>query len=271
MKSFKQYLAESKREYGYVLKLAIEPTLEQMAMVTNYLSQFNLVEITKPSQLAGDRLDFIDIPNARIFQVNFITTTPVSSYVTMEGLREVLNVPEKMIVLRTATEPVEMNADRGMTDHGFDAIAKERGLKSAARLSTDRLYQDIEQPEVRDAFGNAYNKKFLDYLADVAKTRPTDQYEPPAPLFSWLDMNKVKELEPKQDTADFNERYDTPKPVYAPSGKMTEPIDAMALGVAGNFDDGSSHLYRFYKDERGDRVNMGAPRAPNKPSFIRKG
>lgn len=273
MKSFKQYLAESTREYGYVIKLAQQPTEEQMEMMERYLDQFGLLEMTMPQLLEGDKLDFVDIQNAAVYQINFVTTMPLSSYITMEGLRDVLNITEKLIVVRAAVEPVELNADRGMTELGFKQIAADKDLHPAARLSTDRLYLDVEQPITRDVFGDSYNKRFLDYLADVAATRPSDEYHAPAPLFSWMDKAKAAELEPKQDTADFNAGYPGPKPVpkdKAPKN-APDPTPRSGLGPEGNFDDGSKQLYKLYRDRDGNRVNLTAPRAPNKAEFIRKG
>ena len=272
MKSFREYLAESTREYGYVIKLAAEPSDEQLDAAELYLSQFGLVEMTQPIWLKDDKLDFVDQHNVQIWQINFVTTMPLSSYITMEGLRGVLNVPEKNIVVRTATEPVEEYADDFMTDRGFQTIAKDKDLKSMGRLSTDRMYQDIEQPVVTDIYGDAYNKRFLDYLAGVKATRPSDEVDSSQPLFSWLEMSKVAPHEPVQDMADFNARYETPKPVYKPSSKdVADPTPRSGLGPEGNFDDGAQIMYRFYKDRDGKRVNMGAPKAPNKPEFVRKG
>jgi hypothetical protein len=272
MKSFRQYLAESTREYGYVIKLAAEPSDEQLDAAERYLTQFGLVEMTHPVLLNGDKMDFVDQPNQTVWQINFVTTMPLSSYITMEGLREVLNVPEKNIVVRTANEPVGEYVDDYMTGLGFDAEAKDNNLSPAARLSTDRFYQDIEQPATTNIYGDAYNKRFLDYLAGVKSTRPSDEYHAPAPLFSWLEMNKVSPREPVQDMADFNAGYDTPKPVYKPSSKdVADPTPRSGLGPEGNFDDGAQIMYRFYKDRDGKRVNMGATKTPNKPEFVRKG
>ena len=272
MKSFREYLAESTREYGYVIKLAAEPSDEQLDAAELYLSQFGLVEMTQPIWLKDDKLDFVDQANVQVWQINFVTTMPLSSYITMEGLRSVLNVPEKNIVVRTATEPVEEYVGDYMSDRGFQTIAKDKDLTSFGRLSTDRLYQDIEQPIVTDIYGDAYNKRFLYYLAGVKSTRPSDEVDSSQPLFSWLEMNKVAPREPVQDMADFNAGYDTPKPVYKPSSKdPAHPTPRSGLGPEGNFDDGAQIIYRFYKDRDGKRVNMGAPRAPDKPEFVRKG
>lgn len=272
MKSFREYLAESTREYGYVIKLAAEPSDEQLDAAELYLSQFGLVEMTQPVWLKDDKLDFVDQQNVQIWQINFVTTMPLSSYITMEGLRGVLNVPEKNIVVRTATEPVEEYADDFMADRGFQTIAKDKDLKSMGRLSTDRMYQDIEQPVVTDIYGDAYNKRFLDYLAGVKATRPSDEVDSSQPLFSWLEMSKVAPHEPVQDMADFNARYDTPKPAYKPSSNnVVDPTPRSGLGPEGNFDDGAQIMYRFYKDRDGKRVNMGATKTPNKPEFVKKG
>jgi len=272
MKSFKEYLAESARTYGYVIKLAIEPTPEQCAAMESYLSQFGLVEMTPPELERGDNMEFVDIQNLKVWQINFLTKQPLSSYITMEGLRDVLNIAEKLIVVRTVVEPVELNADRHMTELGFGKIATEDDLKPAPRLSTDRLYLDVEQPVTTDIYGDAYNKRFLDYLAGVKATRPSDEYHPPSPLFSWLEMDKVAPREPVQDMADFNARYDTPKPVYKPSSQnVADPTPRSGLGPEGNFDDGAANLYALMQDKTGKRVNLSAPRAPNKISMMKKG
>lgn len=271
MKSFKQYLSESTREYCYVIKLAQQPTDEQCDSVERYLHQFGLVEVTKPTLLDGDSMDFADIQNHQVWQINFVTTTPLSSYITMQGIRDVLNVPEKLIVVRTAVEPVELNADRHMIELGFRKTAADMGLTPAARLGTDRFYEPIEEPTTRDVFGDSYNKRFLDYLADVKANRPTQEYDASAPLFSWLQMRDAKQLEPTQDTADFNDGYSAPKPVSKPSADAKPPTPRSGLGPEGNFDDGSKHLYTFYRDKDGKRVNLGSPRAPNKTEIARKG
>lgn len=272
MKSFKEYLAESSRTWTYVIKLAIEPTPEQVAAIGSYLEQFGLSELREPELEIGDSLDFSDIKNHKVYQINFTTRQPLSSYVTMEGLRDVLNIAEKLIVVRGATEPVELNADRRMTELGFDTMAKDQQLKPAARLSTDRLYLDVEQPPVLDVFGDAYNKRFLDYLASVKSTRTSDRYQAPAPLFSWLQMDEVNPKEPQQDMADFNARYDTPKPVYEPSSSIVaDPTPRSGLGSEGNFDDGAARIYALMQDSKGKRVDLAAPRAPNKLAMMKKG
>lgn len=271
MKSFKHYLAESAREYGYVIKMAMEPTDEQMDAVEGYLRQFDLIEMTNPQLLEGDSLDFYTIKDRPVYQINFITGYPLSSYVVMQGIRELLNVNEKFIVVRSANEPVEMNADRHMIELGFRDTAREKDLKNAPRLSTDREYLDIEQPVTTDIYGDSYNKQLLDYLADTKASRASQHIDPPSPLFSWIEMDKVKSSEPVQDSADFNAHVDTPKPVYRVSRKAADPIERSALGAEGNFDDGAKHLYKLYQDKNGSRVNMGSPRAPNKPKFVRKG
>jgi hypothetical protein len=270
VKSFKHYLAESSREYGYVIKLAHAPTDEQMDVIENYLNQFDLIEMTNAELLEHDSLDFMNIPNRAVHQINFVTGYPLSSYVCMQGMRDALNIAESLIIVRGATEPAEMNVDRHMIEIGFHDKAKADGLKNAPRLSTNREYLDIEQPVTTDIFGNDYNKKFLDYIADTKANRPSDRYHAQSPLFSWIDMDKVKTAKPVQDAADFNANYDTPKPVYRVSRKASHPVPRHALGAEGNFDDGAKHLYKMYQDKNGKRVNMSSPRAPNKPDHMRK-
>jgi hypothetical protein len=109
-------------------------------------------------------------------------------------------------------------------------------------------------------FGNEYNRKLLDYLAKVSEERPTDHYEAPAPLFSWLDMDKAMK-DGAVESEDFNKHHDTPKPVSKGDGKDTPPVEPKHLGTEGNLDDSTIQRVRLLKNKDGKREAVSAPRA----------
>ena len=86
------------------------------------------------------------------------------------------------------------------------------------------------------------------------------EFEPSSGLFGWIEMNKVKPLEPVQDMQDFNAAHDTPKPVTG-KGITKNPIRDNALGTEGNFDDGVVNNMQFYRDKNGKRAVITASRA----------
>lgn len=259
MKTFRQYLAESTKEHVYVLKLAMEPTSKQVDTIESYLKKFDLLSLGKPDHAEKDKIDFYDIPNRSVWQMRVATAMPISPYVVMQGLKDALNIPEDYIVMRGSNEPVEVYAE----DEEFRGLAYDQddigGKQSASLLTTDRFYDDAEQPLLTDMFGDDYNKKLLDYLRKVEDDRKPMDYEAPAPLFSWIDMHKVN-ADQRVEPDDFNAHLDTPKPVYK-AGSDKAPIDTKFLGNPGNFDDAATANVRLSKDAKGKRSAVSAPRS----------
>lgn len=265
MRSIKEYIAESTREHAYILKMAVEPSEAQVNTVESLLRGYGLVHFSKLMKVEDEKFDFFDIPTRDVYSIRFVTKAPLSSYIVMQDMRMALNVPEKYIVVRTSNEPVEVEAEDERFKDRADAEAEAKGLRQAPLLSIKQFYDDAEQPLITDVYGNEYNKKFLGYLAGIKVSRETDEVEPPAPLFSWIDMRKVKQQEPMQDAADFNSHHDTPKPVTKARGNESEPIKATAMGSSGNLDDGAVKKVRLLLDPKtGKGTAVTAPRASKK-------
>lgn len=223
MKNFKQYLEESAKNHVYVIKFAIEPTAEQVSIIEEWLNRFELRNATKVAVIENDAKDFIDIPNRKVYAFEVTLGVPVSQYILLQDLKIAANISEKYMVVRSAMEPIQQYAEHDSWSRAQDKMAKEKGLKPAARLSTDRLYANAEQPAVQGLFGDEYNKKFLTYLAGVADSRPAPEVQPSAPLFDWIKVKEdISPGEPHQDTSDFNAHIDTPKPVA--KGNLKAPL-----------------------------------------------
>jgi hypothetical protein len=254
MKDFRQYLAESVKPRYFLVKTAFKPTDEQLDIIETYLNKYDLIDFVKPELLENDTLDFINVPDREVWCAKFAIAMPITQYMLVQQLKSAMNVNEDLIIIRSATEPVELEVQ--------DAAFKNDGLQSAARLGTDRFYDDQEQPLLTDLYGDNYNQKLVDYLANVKSTRRSEKYDPPAPLFSWLDMDRVMK-EQAVDSEDFNKNYDTVKPVTG--GRDTLPVDAQYLGAAGNLDDAAAKRVKFVKktpEGRGEAIS--APRATKK-------
>ncbi len=265
MKSIKQYIVESTKEHAYILKLAVEPNADQLTVIENYLKNFGLIHFSKLLKASDERFDFFDISNRDVYSIRFVTQTPLSSYVLQQELRSILNVPEKFIVVRTSNEPVEVEAEDERFRQNTDQDALDNGLHPGARLSIKQFYDDAEQPVVDPAYGDEYNKNFLEYLAGIKATRAPDEVDAPMPLFNWLDMKKTKPADPQQDTSDFNANYDTPKAVTKSSVTKKYPVTPSTVGPNGNFDDGASTTVRFFIDPKtGKQTATTAVRAAKK-------
>jgi len=259
MKSIKQYITESSAEYAYVIKIAKEVDPSVVSEIEAYLENYGLCYIGKLEKIIDDKFDFFDVAEKSVHCIKFITTTPLSSYIVQQQIRSILNIPEKYIVVRTATEPVELYAEYDAFKNEADRKAKEDGLQSGPLLSISRFYDDAEQPIVNNIFGDEYNKKFLNYLANIKNTRSSTEVDEPAPLFGWIAMNKIDNDD--VEMVDFNAHIDTPKPVYD-NGSENAPVDIEYLGQNGNFDDGAKQNIKLYIDPKtGKRSAIVAPRA----------
>ena len=152
-----------------------------------------------------------------------------------QELKNLLNVTENFLVVRNAQEPIEVYAEREQERLDQEAEAAEKGLSAVVRLSTDRFYRDDEQPVVKDTYGNEYNRGFLSYLDDVAKSRKSTRVEPSSSLFSWLEMDKVPEQSPVQDPQNFNAHIPGAPGAEKTKKKVTKPVNYDNLNPTGGF------------------------------------
>jgi hypothetical protein len=258
MKTFKHYLAESTKSYYLAIKLAVEPTDAQISAIEDTLKRYELRDMNGPDEI-HDTDDFFDQDQKVIHCIRAEVGTPVSSYNLLQNLRAALNLNEKLLAVRLSNEPFELEAEDVAFYKDADVSAAKAGMRARARLSTSREYDPAEQPEVTGLYGNEYNKKLLDYLADIAARRPPKETDAPAPLFSWLQMKAVAAQEPAQDTADFNARYDTPKAVTKPRGER--PVDPENLGPYGNLDDRATRNVKLLKTKTGKDADASQRRA----------
>lgn len=247
MKNFKHYLAESAKDHVYIIKFAIEPTKEQIDIIENWLNRFELKGSTKVTVIENDTKDFIDIPNRKVYAFEITLGTPVSQYILLQDLKNAANISEKYMVVRSAMEPIQQYAELDTWNRLEDKIAKDKGLKPAARLSTDRTYTQAENPPAGDLFGNEYNKKFLTYLANVADSRPDNVVNPSAPLFDWIKEDIIPG-EPHQDTSDFNAHIKGPKPVM--KGNKSAPVKDEFVGSHGELNDNAIPSVKFMQNAK---------------------
>ena len=254
MRSFKQLLQESKKVYTYRLKTVVPLTDDRLDELEKFLSRYDLLHMGSARHMDAvkDVLEFRELDNTEVNAVDFHIAVPMSAYILQQELRAILAVPEKFLVVRADNEPLEVEGGRIQMLRDLDKIAQEKGLgHKASLLSTDREYLAAEQPDVKQVFGDEYNKKFLNLLAQVAATRKPQQFR------SQSDLNPLSmptSQEPEQDVADFNQHHEVPKPVYKPLKNMAEPVDPLMLAPDGNLDDDSKSYFRVDRDSAGNQV-----------------
>ena len=249
MKNFRDYLAESAKSYVYFIKFATKPADEQVGTIESWLKRYDLKELVAPVVVDDNHKDFIDVQNRNVHSMKVVLGVPISQYILLQDLKDAANVSEKLMVVRSQNEPIEMYSQFDAWERKADAEADKKNEISAARLSTDREYADAEQPKTDDLFGNEYNNKLLTYLAGVADSRPTMEVDPPAPLFSWIQMEDIAPGEPRQDTTNFNTHIKgAPMPIT--KGDDSTPVDSKWLNNTGTMSDDAIPQVKFFKDPK---------------------
>ena len=259
-KSFKTYLEESQKSYLYRIRTTISLDDTAMESIERALHPYHLQDITSPEQVDDKiTLEFQDIPNANISCIEVSLGCPASSYMLAQELRSALNIPEKLIIVRGINEPTEIEGTKRHLLSQLDKTIKDKANQApAALLSTDRFYLDAEQPIQKDVYGDKYNKKFLDFLADVSAKRKSSEFEAQSGLISNKDLKSVSR-EPSQDVADFNNEFDTPKPVMPSKGKDKVPA---AVSSKGNFTDENKTYFKLTRNKNNKLIQNTISSAP---------
>lgn len=228
MKSFYHYLAESVKEYRFRIKSLAPIDDHFIKLVDQTLFKYGVKNISKPKKLMPQKapLDFREKELAEIHIIDVVLETPASSFVLATDLRAALKLLDTQLVVRGENEPRELEAS------AIEEIQKDS--ESKAKLN-DPMYEDEDQP-AEVAFGDEYNKKLLDYLAQGRANSDTDvpaiEEIKKVAKFSWLNPKD------KNIADDFNSEIDTVKPVHVNSktpGK--EPSKATMAGHLGNYTD----------------------------------
>lgn len=254
MKRLPQLLNEAQKTYSYRLKTVIALDEDKLESLERLLNRYNMLDIGHVHKIdsKNDTLEFRDIENADVYYIDFMIGVPVSAYILQQELRAVLNVPEKMLVVRADNEPIEVDSVKNQLLNSLWEKSKKDGFTAhASLLSTDPNYLDVEQPLAQDAFGDTYNTRFLNLLKQVSERRKNQVYQTSSDLNPIEQMNKVRQ-EPAQDLLDFNKHLPGVKPVYK-SVEMDEPVEVTLLGPDGNFDDDSKRYFIVAKNSQGTR------------------
>lgn len=273
VKAFSDYINDNHREYHIRIKTVSCLDDEAMEYIERVLQKYVPIDITAPIKTIMQKhpLDFQDIRNAEVWIVDVVTELPASAYVLQQELKLALALPEKYIVVRAANDPLEIETQRMNANDEIDMEAMEQGLSPASRLSTHESYDDDELGELDNpAYGDEYNKRFLEVLAQVAEDRIS--YDA-APTSKELDSGGTVGDDSVQDNS-FNDGYDTPKPVSSKYADTLKNLRKAAktgdprLSTKGNYDDDEVKKTKKY-DKYGKSEKVATVTIKNERKGIR--
>lgn len=161
MKTFRQYLQESKKQYKFQIKLTFKPDNDLLDDIEKALARFDIDSISAPKSLPISRQDKdfpgLDNPETYVLQVvlNFPTTADF--------------VRHTIAAIGLETEQVAVSsldhADSVMSEE--DKIAKNSGQNPLLQSE----YENQSNKDISDDnFGSAYNDKLVKNAAGSMET-----------------------------------------------------------------------------------------------------
>lgn len=187
------YIQRCNREYKIRLKFAISVGDEEMDKIERVALKYDPIRIGNPRKtiFQSAPLDFPNIGGAEIYIVDLELSLPASPWVLAQEIRDALEIPEKMIVVRLPDSPIEIDLERMAAELEIDAEAKKKGLEPEALLAQDDMDQIVGSADGSDFYGAGRNSPLLAKLAEIEKERAEkSKVEPKNPLFNWLGVPK---------------------------------------------------------------------------------
>jgi hypothetical protein len=159
MKSFKEYLAESKKVYSFKVKVAGELPEKFTDNLKARMDKYSVATFEQVTKTPVQKLpiDFPELENAEVTVFEVVTEYPVTGPLIEKELKE-MGLDYKSYRVRGSQEPSEV--DQAMTVEDDDT-EKEA-------LLTDSEYKEAEGVEAKNYFGDDFNASFLQ---DLQKAR----------------------------------------------------------------------------------------------------
>lgn len=164
MKSFKQYLTESKQSYTFRLKLAKELSNEELDRIERHLVKYDVQKFSAPKKLMlqSAPYDFPQLRGYEIYVSEFTTAYPVSAYQLHTEIQNLIGLPDGLMKVHSDQEPLEKQEMAG------------ESADEAASLLADPDYKEAEKVNADDYYGDKYNTKFVQELLKLRKDKEKD-------------------------------------------------------------------------------------------------
>jgi len=159
MKSFTEYLTESKNTYTFRIKLAKELSGDDLSRIENHLAKYDVQKVSSPTKLMLQSVpyDFPQLRGYEIFVIEFETNLPASAYQIQTEIQTLLGISDGFMKVRSDQEPLEKQ-EQALSD---DA--------EVASLLADSTYSEAEKINPDDYFGDKYNTSFVQELLKLKK------------------------------------------------------------------------------------------------------
>jgi len=169
MKSFKDYLAESKKYYSFKVKIAGDLPENFKESLKTRLERYELTTLEQTGKTPIQKLprDFPEMENSEVTMFEVITEYPVNAPQIETELREI-GIEQTRFRVRTPTQ----EADIELSNEDSENLSSDA-------LLTDPEYKESAGTTGTDYFGDDYNTGFLKDLqaATDERKKELDQKE----------------------------------------------------------------------------------------------
>jgi hypothetical protein len=168
MKSFTEYLTESKKQYDFRIKIAGEMSTEKEDTMKRLLGRFtneNTLTGFKKSKTPIQAVP-LDFPQVKNCEVNIYEVTldfPTTQFELTEYLAAELGIGKQNLVVRRPGEPSE--------EYQMPTEKRE------GALLLDPDYKEAGSPQFEDYYGDKYNTGFVKELNDILKLQRKERGE----------------------------------------------------------------------------------------------
>lgn len=166
MKSFKQYLQESKQTYNFRIKLAKELSNEELDRIERHLVKYDVQKFSAPKKLMlqSTPYDFPQLRGYEIHVVEFTTALPASAYQIQIEIQNLIGISDGFMKVRSENEPLEQREQALQ-----DAESAEKSLLE------DPDYTEADKLNSEDFYGDKYNTNFVQELLKLRKEQEKDK------------------------------------------------------------------------------------------------
>lgn len=165
MKTFKDYLTESKRVYDFKIKIAGEMEAGYDAHLKSVLEKFSVASFKKTGKTPTQALplDFPRVKNAEVNVYEISLNYPTTTFELRELITAQCKLGTDHVVVRSPNEPTESYQEDGEAREGS--------------LLQDSEYKEAEAVDSSKYYGDKYNASFVKTLNDELKANRKERGE----------------------------------------------------------------------------------------------
>ncbi len=155
-KKLGHYLAENEAVHEFRVKIAREPTDEQLDAMELHLRKYDGFDIGTPQKTIIQRnpRDFRSIDAAEVYMIDFKTRQPASPLTLLAELTQKMGIHERFLIVRNKLEPLHIEDE-----------AEELPEEDYKPRLGDDDYSEAEKIKADDFYGEKFKDSFIKEIA----------------------------------------------------------------------------------------------------------